>query len=76
MSTKDRRNGKWDIGAMGSMTAGHNKFDALEQRILLYIYFKPWDLRGDPLCMGLSDQFRDLCRSVCLSAISVVLPSL
>lgn len=65
MSIQDRRNGgKWDIGVMGSVTTG-NTFDALELRILLYIYFKSWDLRGDPLYMGLSDQFRALCRSVC-----------
>lgn len=62
MSTQDRRNGgKWSLDAMESVTAGHNKFDALELRILLYIYFKPWDLRGDLLYMSLSDQFRDLC---------------
>lgn len=60
ISIQDRKNGgKWDIGAMGSVTAGHNKFDALEVRILLYIYCKSWDLRGDPLYLGLSDQFRD-----------------
>lgn len=66
MSIEDGRNGgKWDIGVMGSVTAGHNKFDALELRILLYLYFKSWDHRGDPLYVGLSNQSRALCESVC-----------
>lgn len=51
---------------MGSVTAAHNKSDVLELRIFLYIYFKSWDLRGDPLPMGL---FKDLCRSLCLSVL-------
>lgn len=31
---------------MGAVTAGHNKCDALELGILLYIYCKSWDPRG------------------------------
>lgn len=40
---------------------GHSKCDAVELRILLYVYSKTWDLKGDLLFMELSedDQFRN-----------------
>lgn len=72
ISIQDRKNGgKWDIGAMGSVTAGQSKSDALELRILLYIYCKSWDPRGDPLYVGLSDQLRDGLVGPCVQVLSV-----
>lgn len=63
-----KNGGKWGTGAVGSVTAAHSKFDALELRIVLYISCKSWDLRGDPLYMGLSHQSRDGFVGQCVTA--------
>ena len=70
------------VACWATAAAGHSKFDALGLRILLYVYRKSWDLKGDPLYMELSedDQFRNgfvgLCMSVRKTAIGLVLSSL